>query len=361
MQPVMIWQKMTKPLTTSEESQNWRGALDAPLLPFNQRKDSTMIKDFIDAMRRDVPPEARIMMMQFRGSPDDDIKGKWRAYVLNDIETIDQCANVYVCVSAMKQNQRGEFRRRKDNFSGGLLLMIDDIGSGKGAKFPMDTIDPLPPTALIETSKDNFQAIYMFDGLVTDLAKFEALIKAFIDKEFLGKDTGMAGVNRVFRPPAGINGKAKHNGWKVRLAHWHPEHRYTIEQIAEAYGLDLNRAGPSLPRGATADKAGNIRAFVAARQTLRSAGMLKNEEHDMGGWADVICPWTDEHTAGVDNGAAIKLPAEENSWCGGFKCHHGNCEHRRWRDLTDWLSDQEAFILEQINAQAGDWETYNVR
>lgn len=170
----------------------------------------------------------------------------------------------------------------------------------------------------------------------------------------------MAGVNRVFRPPAGINGKPKHNGWKVQLREWHPERRYSVQEIARAYGLDLTRAGPTVPRGATADKAENIRAFVSARQLLRSARMLKSEDHDLGGWCDIICPWTDEHGAGIDNGAAIRLPSPENSWHGAFKCHHGNCEHRRWRDLTDWLGDQEAFILEQINSQPPSWSQFTI-
>jgi len=317
-----------------------------------------MIKEFIDAMHVHVPPKGRVMMMQFRGSPHDDIKGKWRAYVLNDLSLIDKNANVYVCVSAMKQNARLEFRRRKENFAGGLLLMIDDIGSGPGAKFPMATISPLKPTCLIETSPDNFQAIYMFNSLVTDMSKFESLIKAFIEKEFLGQDTGMAGVNRVFRPPAGINGKPAHNGWRVALRDWSPECRYSVEDIAAAFGLVLKRHGPKVPKGATADKSANIKAFVDARQILRSAGMMKNEDHDMGGWADIICPWTDEHSGGVNNGASIRLPAPENAWCGAFKCHHGNCAHRHWRDLTDWLGDEESEILEQINAQAGEWKEY---
>ena len=70
-----------------------------------------------------------------------------RAYVLDNYRLIDEAANIYVCVSAMKKNDRGEFRRRKENFCGGLLLMIDDLGTGKGAKFPLEILEPLPPTA----------------------------------------------------------------------------------------------------------------------------------------------------------------------------------------------------------------------
>ena len=75
---------------------------------------------------------------------------------------IDDDANVYFTVAAFRQNDRGEWRRRKDQFAGGILLMIDDLGDGPGSKFQLSKIDELPPTALIETSPGNFQAIYMF-------------------------------------------------------------------------------------------------------------------------------------------------------------------------------------------------------
>lgn len=316
------------------------------------------IAAFYEAMKMFVPQDARIMMCQFQGSPDDDIKGKWRAYVLNDPGMCSPNSNVYLCVSAMRQNARGEFRRRKENFAGGLLLMIDDLGTGKGSKFPLSTIDCLEPTALIETSPDNFQAVYMFSELVTDMKKFEALIHAFIEAKFLGKDTGMAGVNRVFRPPAGVNGKPKHNGWKVKLSSWSPESRYSVEQLARAFSLVLNRKGAVIPRGATVNKAENIRAFILVRQALMNSGMMKHYEADLGGWADIRCPWTAEHTGLIDNGAAIRIPDEDNSWFGAFKCHHGSCENRGWRELTEWLNEEQGGLLSYINFNAGDFSQY---
>jgi hypothetical protein len=313
-----------------------------------------MIGEFVAAMRQNVPEEARIMLCQFRGDPGDDIKGKWRAYVLNDTEMIDQYANVYLCVSAMKRNARGEFRRRKENFAGGLLLMIDDLGTGPGSKFPLSLVKPLPPSALIETSPDNFQAVYLFEELVTDLARFEALIRAFIDRQFLGRDTGMAGVNRVFRPPAGVNGKPKHGGWRVRLRDWYPERRYSVQALVSAFGLDLSTADRSgWPRKVLNERSPEkVRHFVQVRAELRAAGMLKGADADLGGWQDVRCPWTDEHTGRVDNGAAIAEPSPENDWFGGFRCHHGSCEGRGWRELTEWLAEDQAAWLDHINKNA---------
>lgn len=318
--------------------------------------------EFYWEMRRFVPPDARILTCQFRGDPNSDVYQKWRARILNDPAMVDDMANVYLCVSAMKQNTRGEFRRRKECFRGGLLLMIDDIGEGKGAKFPVSVLDPLPPTAMIETSPDNYQAVYFFDSLVQDLEQFDALIRAFIERQFLGNDTGQAGVNRVFRPPIGINGKEKYmvdgKPWKVRCAEFHPQRRYSVQQIAEAFKLDLVRR-VRVPKAPAADKGDRVRAFVAVRAALRSSGMLKVEEPDYSGWMQVQCPWVHNHTDQADNGAAIRLPEEENDFYGAFRCHHGHCDGKGWRELTHWLVEEQAEVLEMVNRQAGQFNEYN--
>lgn len=311
-----------------------------------------MIEEFITAMRKHVPDSARIMFCAFRGDPNDDIPGKWKSRVLSrGAAQLDAASNIYFCVSAMQKNARGEFRRRKENFAGGLLLMIDDLGDGPGAKFPLALIDPLPPTCLIETSPQNFQAVYMFDRLVDDMDLFDALIRAFIDRQFLSADTGMAGVNRVFRPPIGVNGKAKYGGWSVQCAEWMPDRRYTVAEIAKAFDLTLVRRVRAQRDTAQVLAAApdRIEAFVSVRESLRSAGMLKTDQEDYSGWIQMVCPWTAEHTAHADTGAAIRVPEVENEWYGAFRCHHGHCDGKGWRDLTQWLADEQAELLAMIN------------
>jgi len=317
-----------------------------------------MIADFLNAMATYVPGDARLMACQFRGDPNAEFPGKWRSWPVATINQFDLSANVYLTVSAMGKNARGEFRRRKENFVGGLLLMIDDLGDGPASKFPLSTIDRLSPTVIVETSPGNHQAIYMFDRLVTDMGLFERLIKGFIDCQFLGKDTGMAGVNRVFRPPFGINGKPKHNGWEVRSVQEEYRNRYSPERIAESFGIDLTpRPVNRAPRGATEDKGELIKAFVGARSFLRDALMIKTEPN-LAGWQDIVCPWTGSHTGAVDNGAAIREPDEENGWHGALVCHHGSCSERGWKDLTQWIAENQSEVLELINAHAQTFDYY---
>ena len=289
------------------------------------------------------------MLTQFRGNPYE--SADWRARPLTSMRQLDPAANVYLTVSAMRRNARGEYRRRKDNFAAGLLLMVDDVGT----KVPWDVVEPLPPTAMIETSPDNFQAIYMFDRAWDDREAFTRLISGFIERQLLGADSGMSGVNRVFRPPFGRNSKPRYGaeGWGVRMTQWHPERRYSPQHVAEAFGVELS--GPPrrpVPRGATADQAGLIRHFVEVRAALRAAGMLKTEEPNLEGWQDVRCPWTAEHSGGADNGAAIRHPDEANGWHGAFRCHHGHCAERGWRELTGWLAEEQGEVLAAVNAAA---------
>lgn len=323
---------------------------------------------FIKAMYAHVPEDSRVMACQFAGDPNADVKGKWVARTLTSVHQLDDSANVYVAVSAMNRNERGEYRRRKENFAGGILLMIDDLGDGPGSKFPMSLIKNVPPTALIETSPGNHQAVFMFRGLVTEPRSMEALINGFIAKKFLGKDTGMSGINRVFRPPFGVNGKPKYRtssspeGWRVRCVDWQPSKRYTIGDLASAFDITLSDySGVRKPSGATLGKSEGMKAFVQVRQALRSAAMLKREEADMSGWQDIVCPWTDNHTDRVDSGAAIREPAEENGWTGAFRCHHGTCQGKGWKALTDWLAENQAELLARINDNAPTWASLKGR
>jgi hypothetical protein len=309
-----------------------------------------MIQEFLTELQRFVPDHARIVSCQFRGDPNSDFSGKWRAKPISRVDQIDHKANVYFCVSAMQRNLRGEIRRRKENFAGGLCLMIDDLGDGLGAKNPLSTILALSPTCLIETSPSNFQAVYFFDRLETNAAKLDALIQAFIRQRFLTHDPGMAGINRVFRPPIGINGKPKYGGWQVRAAEWHPENRYSIDTIARAFELELNVQQRRVTHDAIDNRAisDRLRHFVDVKRQLRQWNMLKKEEPDLSGWQEIVCPWIDEHSDHADSGASIRVPSHENQFYGAFRCHHGHCQDKGWRELTDWIDDDSAEYFDEL-------------
>jgi hypothetical protein len=47
----------------------------------------------------------------------------------------------------------------------------------------------------------------------------------------------------------------------------------------------------------------------------------------------------------------VREPASENDWYGAFRCHHGHCLGKGWKDLTDWVNEQSVEELDRA-AQA---------
>lgn len=262
--------------------------------------------------------------------------------------------NGYVTVGAFGRADDGSWRRRADHCTGGLALMIDDVGT----KVPRETVSILAPTARIETSPGNEQWWYILAEPERDLVRFDALIRAFISGRLLGKDPGMGSITRVGRLPGFQNCKPEYGGWEVRLLEL-AERRYSVEELLIGFELELDgrreppmwvRAGRLPP-----DIDEKLDAFCAVERMVERAGLFKKPTYDRSGWREMRCPWVEEHTGGVDNGAAMREPEYENGWTGAFRCHHGSHGGRGWRELTDWVAELSVESLEDT-AEAGGAE-----
>ena len=330
----------------------------------NAEKREGEALDFLHALfHAPMGEDERAILCGFPGNPADREKASWRPWAWRpgrDLPFDDPRWNAYVCVSTVAHNKDGGFRRRKENFAAAHALMIDDVGT----KVPRELVAALAPSAVIETSPGNEQHWHFFAEPVTDRARFERLVQGFIDKSLAGApDPGMAGAMRVGRVPGFANDKPAYNGFRTRLVSLDAARRYTPEQVARAFGvvekrkplskaaaleLELRRmagAEMGVPQEARAER---MREFQTHLRCMRQARMVLSEP-DMGDWIEVECPWRGDHTGGAGTGAAVRRPAEENFWYGGFKCWHGHCAGKGWRHLTDWLTDQAADILDDIN------------
>lgn len=297
--------------------------------------------DFLTAMTRGLKDNERIILSKFRGDPNKVDKAAWRPvdwYPGKRIHMSEQL-NVYCTVSTFTKSDDGSFRRRIANISAGAAFMVDDIGT----KVDASAVNDLTPSAIIETSPDNFQYWYFFDAPLRDIDRFDALIRAFITK--IGDDPGMAGVNRVGRLPGFANGKEKYGGFQTRLISL-TDARYSVNEIVAAMGLELIGQVRKRQKLLPQEAAGRNLAFLGAYKYLKQSGMIKSKRPDKSGWMQVTCPWTDGHTDAADNGAAIREPHEENGYYGAFRCHHGSCEGRGWSELTEWLAE----AVEDINS-----------
>lgn len=242
-------------------------------------------------------------------------------------------SNNYVCVSTFKRAEDGRYRRRKDCWSGLWLVLLDDLGT----KIPLEALH-LPPSCLVETSPDNFQAWLFLKQPERNQTKAEALIDGLIAAG--ASDPGAGNLTRYGRLPTGTNGKAKYNDktgqpFTQRVHVWEPSRRYTPEQIAQAHGFDLTAASKPRPRRTTPMKAAPQGDGYLT--ILEAAGLYIGTIRGFHGGHRIVCPWHDGHTGKDTTGTAYFEPAEQNDMRGGFKCQHGHCADRNITDFDYFI------------------------
>uniref|UniRef100_E1T7F4 Uncharacterized protein n=1 Tax=Burkholderia sp. (strain CCGE1003) TaxID=640512 RepID=E1T7F4_BURSG len=299
----------------------------------------------------------------------------------NGSTTLDLSKNAYTCIAAVNPsvNDEGEtiWSRKLPNFKCGLALCIDDVGSGKGSKGnqSVEALSAiLPPTAVVETSPQNFQCWWFFDKPENDRKRFKNFLVSFIDQVVKGKGGDkLDDPVRVMRLPFGINNKrtddgamkyADENGnpFEVRLTSADYDRRYSIEQICEAFGVEIVE---SRKYEATGERKGrgdpyNDALFEAAVEMHRAADALHEEGEDK---YVIPCPWNAEHSSG-DNRAFISGPrADGMDRPYTFHCYHSSCQEkgRTWSkfvvetglvDTVEKAIDAAANELARINAEA---------
>jgi hypothetical protein len=246
--------------------------------------------------------------------------------------------NWYFTLSTYRPMPDGSYRRIKSQFNRAYGVYCDDLGT-KCA--PRERLDACPPSYLIETSTGNHQAGYLFDAPVEDLAQVEALIEALVNANLC--DPGAKGpASRIGRLPVGHNGKHE-PAFVVRLVEWHPERRYTIEQIVERLELEQTRLKGQRPKaskkhGSDADDESDVYRPRGAKNAvlvaLGARGLYKAPLGD--GKHDITCPWVTEHTNGIDHGTAYFEPNDLYP-LGGFKCSHSHGDVKKISPLLAFL------------------------
>ena len=298
--------------------------------------------EFLEPMFADMPDDASAAVCGFPGDPNAPPEFAWCArpwrHGMRLPYSITSDTNNYIAISSFRPDAEGKVRRRKDQFARLHAVMIDDIGT----KVVAARIR-LPLSAQIETSPTNFQGFYFIEpsGGSDTRSTAERLIEELVAAGLTtnGKDPGMKGVTRYGRLPVGVNGKAKvierHGGpFPVRCASFEPTRRYAVEQIAEAYGLDMRLPPPRQVRPLTdSETAQRADGFADLMQVITAAGLYLASRGNM---HDVVCPWVGGHSDRAETGTVIIEPSELNRYVGGFKCWHGTCERRTIADVYRW-------------------------
>lgn len=199
-------------------------------------------QEFANAIFRDIEVGSFVWAMSFditvEEAKEDKNKGVWsgKPGKGNTLPRMSENGNTYFVISSLKP-VNGTPKRKKENFSALHVIVLDDIGTK--AHLP----DGIEPSYLLETSDGNFQAGLILETPLTDLAKADEMYKQL--GQFGFNDQGLGGPStRYVRLPVGRNNKAKcgPNGFQHNLTAWNPEKRFSIEQIADMFGLNLTQS-----------------------------------------------------------------------------------------------------------------------
>jgi hypothetical protein len=237
----------------------------------------------------------------------------------------------------------GMVRRRYEDLRRHACIVLDDVGT----KIDRDRIT-LPPSWVLKTSVKlwdraarkeapdgepvaNMQIGYVIDAGM-DPGSARLLLKALADNKVT--DEGATAATQPFRLPGSLN--FKHDPpFAARLVVWEPSARYLPSEIARHYNLGP-KPKPAEPRPITRrfdnDDDPVWRALQLGRHLL--------SDQPRNGWYAIRCPWQDEHhnhslDGKPDSGIAYK--PRHAGLGAAFKCFHGSCASRGWRDLHDLL------------------------
>jgi putative DNA primase/helicase len=243
--------------------------------------------------------------------------------------------NNFVAISTFRKGADGKYHRRKENFAACHLIMVDDVGT----KIQPCQI-PLEPSYKLETSPGNYQYGYLLAAPGLDGDLIARVIDAMIAQGLAadGKDPGMKGVTRYGCLPVGWNTKAKYierlgAPFVHQLEEWHPDRRFTLQEIIEAFELDLDRAHT---RGGV-----RVETDDSILKVLEAKGLVKGPVNGKAGVWDIVCPWVEEHTDRADSGAAYFQAHFDGRDTPGYRCHHGHCESRTIKDLLRFLKPEK--------------------
>ncbi len=337
---------------------------DHPNLPIWAEKiDETDItgisnKDFLEVTFGVIDQHAQPMVVSFLESPASCDQRAWHGLARKHAEATDYLfdgGNNYFSLSVFSPDESGFYARKKNRFYEQRAIMLDDVGT----KVPLERLI-VEPTALIQTSEGNYQAVYLLSEPIQNAEDADALMKAFIGAALC--DPGSDGPTaRLARLPRGINAKYT-PAFVCRLRHWNPSKRYSREELIAGFGIRdfLSVQKPEKakkekkPRPETGDPiyfpTDDENPVVVA---LKNKGLYKTPLGS--GKIDITCPWVHDHTDAANQGTTYFEP-DDNYPIGGFNCFHAHCKHRSIKNLLEYLevSPRHARGKAQIYVNPGE-------
>ena len=237
----------------------------------------------------------------------------------------------YYCISTVKPEvtETGALRRRKQDVVETYVIVLDDIGT----KCP---IPETPPSYVMETSPGNFQYGYLLDPPDARIDRVEGLIAQLVEKG--ATDPGAKGATRVVRLPGSLNIKPAAKGFRSRVTQWAPDTVYSLENLAEAFGVPWSETeAPPTKIHQIGSAVEDVVSFDPVVKWMEERGMIVGDDGD---WLRIVCPWKDEegaHTTGPEAGYS-PLGRGRVAYR-GFNCFHAHKEKITTGQFLSWVAD----------------------
>lgn len=178
--------------------------------------------------------------------------------------------NNYFNCSSFHPLDDGEIRATKARFAACHVIVLDDVGT----KVPLERVEEFPFSFKLETSPGNFQVGIILDRVIKDPQLASRLQQALIDAGLSDPGATNPGT-RWMRLPEGINGKNKHQvagkPFPCKLREWHPDRRYSVEDLLSSFGLTLPAPRLEAPADDDSEQAGHSSIGLAQLAALVNA------------------------------------------------------------------------------------------
>lgn len=237
--------------------------------------------EFLDAVLYSAPRGSSVWVNAFIGNPNGS-EANWGGKAYNPAlmaTEIDGWArqNTYFSVGAVRRDEDGSLHRRKTHFARLLVLVADDVDP--------ESLMATPSWGL-ETSPGKRQVGILLDSQDPDCSNLELvsrLVTIMADKGLIKADKSGNNAVRYVRLPVGQNQKPRDSGaFSHVLEYWNPAVRYSLEDAAACFGIDLDTLrGPAITEHTENGGATLISGEQDERLRILSANIIHGENlHD---------------------------------------------------------------------------------
>lgn len=252
---------------------------------------------------------------------------KYPLHVARDIVGCGGRGWVYHISTVKMPAGANHVRGNKETVSEAFVLPLDDIGTKSKAP-------AVEPSYVLETSQGNFQWGYFIDPYEVDYNSagaryFDGCLLAMANAGF--NDVGNRGVSRMVKLPGAVHAKT---GFVSRVVDWHPDRVWSLKSLMKAFGIKAQRINSKSP---DLNTEGLPLALVEdpVLDWLSENGWLRGGGSDS--FVNVVCPWSHEHSGFTGDGESGYSPLDYHYLGRQFKCLHGHCSGRGFKEFADVL------------------------